>query len=210
MKILVADDHSIVREGLKQILLRMPFIKKVDEAVNAVEAIEKARTNDYSVIVLDIAMPGKSGFDALKEIKAERPKLPVLILSMYPESQFAVRAFRAGAAGYMTKDSAPEELVTAINTVMKGKKYISPSLAEELAARMDDRGEKPLHESLSDREYQVLRMISSGKSIAEIADVMFLSVKTVSTYKRRILDKMNMKTTAEMIGYAIQKGLVDQ
>jgi DNA-binding NarL/FixJ family response regulator len=210
MNILVADDHSIVREGLKQILQRIPYITRVDEAADTAEALAKIRKHEYAVVVLDIAMPGKSGFDALKEIKMEHPRIPVLILSMYPESQFAVRAFRAGAAGYMTKDSAPEELVTAIQTLLKGRKYISSSLAEELASRLDKGDDKPLHETLSDREYQVLRMISSGKSIAEIADAMFLSVKTVSTYKRRILDKMNMNTTAEIIGYAIQKGLVDQ
>jgi DNA-binding NarL/FixJ family response regulator len=161
------------------------------------------------VVVLDIAMPGKSGLDALKEIKAEFPKLPVLMLSMYPEDQYAIRALRSGAAGYMTKDTAPEELVTALRTVSTGRKYISPSLAERLAFNLDTDTKKEPHEMLSDREYQVLCLIARGKTISEIADQLSLSVKTVSTYRGRILEKMKLKNNAELTNYAIRHQLTD-
>ena len=209
IKILIADDHSVVRAGLKQIISGIPDMAIVDEAGNANVVIDKIRNNDYSVVVLDIAMPGKSGLDTLKEIKAERPGLPVLMLSMYPEDQYAIRVLKSGAAGYLTKESAPEELVTAIRTVANGKKYISPSLAEKLVINLDSDGKKEPHELLSDREYQVLRMIASGKAVSEIADELSLSVKTISTYRSRILEKMNLKNNAELTTYAIQNNLVD-
>ncbi len=209
IKILIADDHSVVRAGLKQIISGIPDMAIVDEAGNANVVIDKIRNNDYSVVVLDIAMPGKSGLDTLKEIKAERPGLPVLMLSMYPEDQYAIRVLKSGAAGYLTKESAPEELVTAIRTVANGKKYISPSLAEKLVINLDSDGKKEPHELLSDREYQVLRMIASGKAVSEIADELSLSVKTISTYRSRVLEKMNLKNNAELTTYAIQNNLVD-
>jgi len=209
INILIADDHSVVREGLKQIISGNADMTVLAEAGSGNEAIEKIGENVFSVVVLDIAMPGKNGLDTMKEIKLIRPDLPVLILSMYPEEQYAVRFFRAGAAGYLTKKSAPEELVNAIRTVSKGKKYVSPSLAEQLIGELDVTTEKPLHSTLSDREFQVLCLIASGKTSGEIAGELFLSVKTVSTYRSRILDKLRLKNTAELINYAIQNKLVD-
>ena len=209
INVLIGDDHSVVRIGLKKILSGVSDIAVVDEAASAIEVLDKVRKNDYSVVVLDIAMPGKSGLDALKEIRSERPKLPVLILSMYPEDQYAIRVLRAGAAGYMTKDSAPEELVSAIRVVAEGRKYVSPTFAEILALNLDVDKEKELHEQLSDREYEVLCMIASGKTIGEIAGILFLSVKTISTYRSRILEKMRLKNNAELTSYAIQNHLVD-
>lgn len=181
----------------------------LDEACSGNEAIEKLRKNAFSMAILDIAMPGKNGLDTMKEIKLEHPNLPVLILSMYPEEQYAVRFFRAGAAGYLTKKSAPEELVNAIRTISKGKKYVSPSLAETLIGELDVTTEKSLHSALSDREFQVLCLISSGKTSGEIADELCLSIKTVSTYRARILEKLRLKNTAELINYAIQNQLVE-
>jgi two-component system, NarL family, invasion response regulator UvrY len=208
IEILIVDDHAVVRTGLKQILSEIPDMTITDEACDARGALDKIRTNNYSVVVLDIALPGKSGLDVLKEIKSERPGLPVLILSMYPEDQYAIRVLKSGAAGYMTKESAPEELVTAVRTVADGKKYISPSVAERLASHLDFAGKKELHEMLSDREYQVLCMIASGKSSSEIAEELSLSVKTISTYRSRILEKMNLSNNAELTTYAIQKHLI--
>lgn len=209
INILIADDHSVVREGLKQIISGNTDMTVLAEAGNGNEAIEKIRKNPISVAILDISMPGKNGLDTVKEIKVIRPDLPVLILSMYPEEQYALRFFRAGASGYLTKKSAPEELVNAIRTVSKGKKYVSPSLAEKLVGELDITTEKPLHSSLSDREFQVLCLIASGKTSGEIAEELFLSVKTVSTYRARILEKLRLKNTAELINYAIQNQLVE-
>ncbi len=209
IRVLIADDHSVVRVGLRQILSGIRDIAVIDEAANAKEVLEKVKKNDYSVVILDIAMPGKSGLDALKEIKTERPKLPVLILSMYPEDQYAIRVLRAGAAGYMTKDSAPDELVTAIRIVAEGRKYVSPTFAEILALNLDTDRDKALHELLSDREYEVLCMIASGKTISEVAGILFLSVKTISTYRSRILEKMHLKNNAELTSYSLQNHLID-
>jgi two-component system, NarL family, invasion response regulator UvrY len=209
IEILIVDDHAVVRTGLRQILSEISDMIITDEACDAKEALDKIRTNDYSIVVLDIALPGKSGLDALKEIKLERPGLPVLILSMYPEDQYAIRVLKSGAAGYMTKESAPEELVKAVRTVAGGKKYISPSVAERLASQLDFSGKKELHEMLSDREYQVLCMIASGKPSGEIAEELSLSVKTISTYRSRILEKMNLNNNAELTTYAIQKRLIN-
>lgn len=209
IEILIVDDHAVVRTGLKQILSEISDMTIADEACDAKEALDKIRTNNYSVVVLDIALPGKSGLDALKEIKSERPELPVLILSMYPEDQYAIRVLKSGAAGYMTKESAPEELVKAVRIVADGRKYISPSVAERLASQLDFAGQKELHEMLSDREYQVLCMIASGKPPGEIAEELSLSVKTISTYRSRILEKMNLSNNAELTTYAIQKRLIN-
>lgn len=209
INILIADDHSIVRAGLKQILSDCTDMTVVAEAANGSEVLDKVRKNNYSLVIMDISMPDKSGLDVLKEIRNERPKLPVLILSMYPEDRYATRVLRAGADGYMTKESAPEELVNAIRTISKGKKYVSRSLAEKLASTLDIRDERPPHETLSDREYQVLCLIASGKTPGEIADELFLSVKTISTYRTRILEKMNLKNNSELIAYAINNQLID-
>ncbi len=209
IKILIADDHAIVREGLKQIVAETPNIVVADEASNAQEALDKIWKNDYDVVVLDISMPGRNGLDVLKQLKSERPKLPVLILSMHPESQYAVRVLKAGASGYLTKDSAPDELIAAIRQISLGRKYITSSLSEKLAFDLEIDAEKPLHETLSDREHQVMCMIASGKTVTAIAEELSLSVKTISTYRSRILQKMKMKNNAELTRYAIQNRLVD-
>jgi len=209
IKILIADDHAIVREGLKQILAET-FDKVVGgEATNGQEVLEHVRREDWDLVLLDLAMPGKDGLETLKELKFEKPKLPVLVLSIYPEEQYAVRLLKAGAAGYLTKESAPEELIAAIRKVSQKGKYISPSLAEKLAFYLEAGAEKPLHEMLSDREYKVMLMIASGKTVKEIADELFLSIKTVSTYRVRALNKMGMKNNAEFTYYALKHRLVD-
>jgi len=208
IKILIADDHAIVREGLKQIVSETSDIGVYGEATNGQQVIELVKTNDYDVVLLDIAMPGRGGIETLKQLKFEKPTLPVLVLSMYPEEQYAARALRAGAAGYLTKESAPEELVAAIRKVSLGGKYISSSLAEKLAIGMEKKNDKPLHEKLSDREYQVVLMIASGKTVKEIADELSLSVKTISTNRSRALRKMGMKNNAEITYYIIKEGLL--
>lgn len=209
IRILIADDHAIVRQGLKQILADSPDMIVAGEASNGVEAIRMLRENNYDMLLLDIAMPGKSGIEVLKQIKQERPKLPVLILSMYPEEQYAVRLIKAGAATYLTKESAPELLVSAVRTVAQGKRFISPSVAELLANEVERDSNLPLHHALSDREFQILRLLGSGKTVSEIADSLALSVKTVSTYRTRLLDKMSMKNNAELMHYAITHNLVN-
>ena len=182
IKILIADDHAIVRKGLKQIVAETSDMVVVDEASNGHEAISKVLKNNYDIIVLDISMPGISGLDALKQIKSIQPLIPIMILSMHPKEQYAIRVFRAGAYGYLTKESAADELITAIRKVVSGGKYVSSSLAEKLAFDLEIGGEKPLHENLSDREYQILCMIASGETVKEIAEEISLSVKTVSTH----------------------------
>ena len=209
IKILIADDHRIVREGLKQILAETEDMVVADEASNVQEVLKKVAGNDYDVLLLDISMPGRSGLDILKQLKSERPKLSVLVLSMYSEEQYALRALRAGASGYMTKESAPDELIEAIRKVSTGRKYISPAVAETLAVSLESNDERPPQETLSDREFQVMCMIASGKTVKAIADELALSIKTVSTYRARILEKMRMKNNAELTHYAIQNKLVE-
>ena len=210
MRVLIADDHAVVRRGLQQILSDEFKDIIFGEADNAHQAVEDVRDSTWDVVILDITMPGRSGLDALKEIKKERPALPVLVLSIHPEDQFATRVLKAGASGYMTKETAPEELVTAINKVVTGGKYVSASLAEKLAGDLEnDTGGTPLYERLSDREYEVLRMIASGLTVSEIAADLTLSVKTISTYRARILDKTHMRSNAELTHYAIKHGLVE-
>jgi DNA-binding NarL/FixJ family response regulator len=208
VKLLIADDHTIVREGLKQVLVDTPDIVVADEASNGEEALNKALKNDYDVVVLDISMPGRGGLDVLKQLKSHRHKLPVLILSMYPEDQYALRVLKAGAAGYLNKESAPDELINAIKKVSNGMKYVSSHLAEEIAVALEYDAERPIQETLSDREFQVLCMIASGKSVKEIAEEMSLSMKTISTYRARILEKMRMRSNAELTRYAIKNQLV--
>jgi two-component system invasion response regulator UvrY len=209
IKILIADDHTIVREGLKQIVADTDDMKVTDEASTGYEVLDKVRDYDYDMVVLDISMPDKHGLDILKQLKSQKPLLPVLVLSMHPEEQYAVRALKAGAAGYLTKESAPDELITAIRRVSMGRRYISTSLAEKLAFDLTRDSRKPLYVTLSDREYQVMCLIAAGKRAKEIADELCLSIKTISTYRSRILAKMGMKNNAELTHYAIKQGLVE-
>jgi two-component system invasion response regulator UvrY len=208
IKILVADDHAVVRNGLKQIVNDTYDMVIAAEASNGQEALNKALKDDYDIVLLDITMPDRSGLDILKEIKSQKPGLPVLILSMHPEEQYAVRALKAGAAGYLTKESAPEELIRAMRKVSSGGRYVTLSLAEKLASVLETGAEKSLHQALSDREYQVLCMIASGKRIKQIADELLLSAKTIGTYRSRVLRKMNMNNNMELTRYAIENQLV--
>ena len=194
---------------MRQILSEESDIGEVGEAQNSQEVLELVRKKSWDIVVLDITMPGRGGLDVLKELKELHPKLPILILSMHPEDQYAVRALKAGASGYMTKESAQDELVKAIRKILQGGKYVSPSLAEKLAFNLEVRTEKPPHETLSDREYQVMLMIASGKTVSRIAEELALSAKTIDTYRTRILEKMKMKTNAELMKYAIRNKLVE-
>lgn len=209
IKVLIADDHPVVRRGLSQILTEAPDMVAAGEASTGREVLQAVRENDYDVVLLDIALPDISGLEVLKQLRIVKPELRVLILSMYPEKQYAVRTLKAGAAGYLTKESAPEELVAAIRKVSRGGKYITPSLAEKLAARLSDEAEKEPYETLSDREYQVMCLLASGKTITEIATELSLGVTTVSTYRARLLEKLGLKTTAEIVRYALERGLVE-
>jgi two-component system invasion response regulator UvrY len=208
INILIADDHAIVREGLKQIVSSQPDMTVAGESHNAQGVLDLARARNWDVVVLDINMPGRNGLEVLKELKLEFPRLPVLVLSVHPEEQYGIRVLKAGAAGYMNKESAPEELVTAIRKVIRGGKYLTPTLAERLAFQVADGSEEHPHEKLSDRELQVLCLIASGRTVSEIAGDLSLSVKTISTYRARILGKMAMKSSAELTRYALQNHLV--
>jgi DNA-binding NarL/FixJ family response regulator len=209
IKILIADDHPVVRKGLKEIIEDNSDMVVAGEASNGQEVLEEALKKEFDVVVLDISMPGRSGLEVLKQLKRERPELSVLILSMHPEEHYAVRVLKAGASGYLTKESVPDELIKAIRRISTGRKYVSSTLAEKLAFDLENRAEKILHEKLSDREYEVMCMIGSGKTLKEIAEALCLSVKTISTYRSRILEKMKMKNNAELIHYAIKHNLVD-
>ncbi len=208
IKILIADDHPIVRRGLKEIVSEEPDMTVGGEAQNSREAVALMRKQKWDVLILDITMPDGDGLEVLKQVKRECPKLPVLVLSVHSEDQYAVRILRSGGAGYMTKESAPEELVKAIRKVVAGGKYISPLLAEKLAFDLES-GDKLTHEALSNREFQVMLMIATGKKLKQVAEELFLSVETVSTYRARILKKMRMKTNAELTHYAIKNKLID-
>ncbi len=209
IRIIIADDHTIVRAGLKQLIADDSELCVEGEARDGQELLEKVRRNDYDVVLLDMSMPGRSGLDILKQLKSEHPSLPVLILSMHPEEQYAVRTIKAGAAGYVTKDSAPDVLVEAIKKVYGGGRYISTTLAERLADSIAETRERPSHEYLTDREFQIIKMLAAGKTITQIARELFLSVKTISTYRQRILQKMNMKSNAELTHYMIDNNLLD-
>jgi two-component system, NarL family, invasion response regulator UvrY len=209
MKFLIADDHAVVRQGVKQILADAFSDAEFGEARNAHETLSRVWDQDWDVVILDITMPGRSGLDVLRDIKKGRPRLPVLILSMHPEDQFAVRMLKSGASGYLTKESAPEELVGAIKKVIAGGRYVSPALAEIMASYLTVETQKPPHERLSDREFQVLRKIAIGRTVSEIATELSLSVKTVSTYRARMLEKMGLRNNAELTHYAIQNQLVN-
>jgi DNA-binding NarL/FixJ family response regulator len=208
IRILVVDDHSVVRQGIKQIVADSPDIEIVGEAVSGQEALDLVRARAFDVVILDIAMPGRGGLDVLRELKAEKPALKVVVLSMYPEEQYAIRSLRDGASAYLTKGSPPEELILAIRTVASGKRYITPAVADRLATYIEDSSQRPPHETLSDREMEVLVLIGSGKQVSDIAEELNLSTKTVSTYRSRILLKMNMETNAQLIRYSLQHGLL--
>jgi two-component system invasion response regulator UvrY len=209
IRVLISDDHAIVREGLKQILADTPDIVVAGEADNGLDAIKLVRSNDCHVLLLDISMPDRSGIEVLKQIRKEMPQVAVLMLSMHREEQYAIRSLKAGAAGYLNKQSAPNELVNAIRQVAKGLKYISPTLAQALAQQVGEDHEILLHDTLSDREYQTLVMIASGKTITAIALELSLSVKTVSEYRSRLLVKMKLQNSAELTHYAIKNQLID-
>jgi DNA-binding NarL/FixJ family response regulator len=209
MKILIADDHSIVREGLKQYVKTLDEVKLIDEAVDGNEAWAKIKNGSYDLVILDVSMPGMSGLDVLQKIKEQKFKTPVLILSVHPQEQYAIRAFKLGASGYISKDNAFEELTLAIKKIASGGRYIGNALAEKLVFNGYDPGNKLPHEKLSDREFQVMVMLAKGKSVTEISKEIFISDKTVSTYRARILEKMGMKKNAELTMYAIKNNLIE-
>jgi DNA-binding NarL/FixJ family response regulator len=209
MRILIVDDHAVVREGVKRILDDMEGAILVGEASNGQELLVQATPKTWDVVLLDISMPGRNGLDALRQLKSLQPTLPVLVFSMHPEQQYAVRAFKAGAAGYLTKDSLAEELVTAVRKVVAGRRYVSTALAEYLALEVARDSATPPHTKLSDRELQVLCMLGSGNTVTSIAAELSLSVKTISTYRRRILGKMHFRTNAELIRYAVDHKLAE-
>lgn len=209
IKIFVADDHSLIREGIKNLVGLESDLKIVGETADPFTVCGQIRETKPDIILLDISMPGKSGLDVLKEIKLILPDVKVLIMSMFPEDQFARRTLKAGASGYITKDSLPDEILTAIRRVASGRKYVSASLAEKLASDFDNNREKHPHEKLSDREFQILKMIASGKSQSDISDELAISVSTVNTYRSRILEKLNLKNNADIIRYAFQNNLIE-
>lgn len=208
IRILIADDHTVVRKGLRQILVEEFTDAHIDDVADAEELIKKVIKEKWDMVISDLTMPGKSGLDVLQYVKQNLPTLPVLILSIHPEEQYAIRVLKAGAAGYLSKDTAPDELVNAVKRVLQGKKYITMSIAEKIADNFDPGTEKKPHELLSDREFNVFKLIAAGKAVSEIADNLSLSVTTVSTYRARIMAKMNMKTNANLTLYAIENNLL--
>jgi DNA-binding NarL/FixJ family response regulator len=209
IRVLIVDDHTILRRGLSQIIAETDDLEVCGEADSGAQAIQLARAQDFDVVLLDISMPDRNGLDTLKQLKKEKPKLAVLMLSMHPEEHYAMRALKAGASGYLTKQSAPALLVTAIRQVASGRKYVSSELAEELARTVGSDAGRPRHETLSDREYETLRLMASGKTLTEVAGEMTLSVKTVSVYRARLLEKMQLKNNAELTYYALKHKLVE-
>ena len=204
IRIAIADDHALIRAGLKEILATRPNIHVI-EASNGLELIKKIKSLDIHIAIVDISMPGRNGLETLKEIRVTHPKLPILMLSVYPEDQYAIRSLKAGASGYLTKDSAPEMLLSAIDKLLRGEKFISPNLAHKLVDELDDKNKDKLpHEQLSDREFEVLKQIGSGLSVSQIAEKLFLSPKTISTYRTRILHKTGLKNNADLIHYVIE------
>lgn len=209
IRVFITDDHAIVRKGLRQIVADQSNMQIIGEGEHYADLSRSMRAHDFDVLLLDISMPGKNGIEILKLVKQQKPQVHVLMLSMYPEDQYAVRALKAGASGYLNKNSAPEKLVEAILTVARGKKYITPELAESLALHVAEDTSGLPHEKLSDREFQTLRMIASGKKLSEIAEELALSPKTVSVYRARILEKMNLRNNAELTHYAMKHALVE-
>lgn len=208
MRIILVDDHELIREGLKKVIAKESDIDVIGEAQNADEMFEILSKNKIDIVILDITLPGRSGLDLISEIKTHYPDTRILILSMHPEDRFAVRALRAGAFGFITKGTASKILIEALRKIADGRKYITPTLAEHLALELDVDHDKPLHENLSNREFEVMRLIAEGKSVSEIAEMLFISVNTVTSYRSRIMEKMKMKTNAEIIRYAIEQNLI--
>lgn len=209
IKIFIADDHTLIREGIKKLLAQESDIKLVGETSNPFEIVDQIKTNKCDILILDLSMPGKSGLDVLKEIKIQMPQVKVLIMTMMHEDQFAKRTLKAGASGYITKDRAGEELVTAIRRVASGKKYVTQSLAEKLVDDLDDKAEKSPHEILSDREFQILKMMAKGIAQTDIANELSISISTVNTYRSRIFEKLNLHSNTELIHFAFQNNLID-
>ncbi|MEI7989253.1 MAG: response regulator transcription factor [Chloroflexota bacterium] len=209
LKILIVDDHAIVRKGVKQILESENDLAIISEAQNGLEALQMSRDQNWDLIILDINLPEQSGLDVLKELHYKYPKLPILIMSMFSEDQYAIRVLKSGASGYLNKQSVPEELVKAVKKISAGGKYVSDSMAELLATNLEPQHEKSVQDILSDREYQVLLLIASGKTVSEIGEKLCLSVKTISTFRARILSKMNLKNNAELTYFAIHNDLID-
>jgi DNA-binding NarL/FixJ family response regulator len=208
IRFLIADDHAIVLKGLKQILLAEYPSAIIEEASDAEDLVKKALAKEWDVVICDLNMPGRSGLDAMKQIKQTSPKLPVLIMSMYPEDQYALRVLKAGASGYLSKDSIHNELIKAVQTVLRGRKFITFSIVEKLVEAFETGSDGPPHELLSDREFDVFTLLASGKTVSEIADQLSISPNTVSTYRSRILEKMNMRTNTELTRYALEKRLI--
>ena len=209
IRVLIADDHPIVRGGLKELLVRRLQDVECSEAENAQQALAQVQRHSWDVLILDVTMPGRSGFDILGDLKQLQPNLPVLVLSVHPEDQYARRALKAGAHGYLKKESAPEELIQAVRKLLAGGRYVSPALAEQFARDLHEDKDRPAHDTLSAREFEILIMIGSGKTVSQIAEELHLSVTTVSTYRARVLEKMKMATTAELMRYAFRNHLVD-
>lgn len=209
IRIMIADDHAVVRRGIREILADEVDMDVAGEACTVQELLSILKKQVCDAVILDIGLPGRSGLEVLDQLKEEHPKIPVLIHTMHPEEQFAARAFRAGAAGYLTKDSAPTELVQALRKIMSGRKYVGAALAEQLAARMDVRSTTPLHEALSDREFEVFRCLATGQTVSEIGEKLSLSAKTISTYRTRILDKLKIKNNSELMRYALREKIVE-
>jgi two-component system, NarL family, invasion response regulator UvrY len=209
IRVLIADDFPVLRRGLKEILMHELDGVTCGEAGNGEQVLDQIQSHDWDLLILDITMPGRGGLDVLRNLKALRPKLPVLVLSMHPENQYGKRVLKAGASGYMNKECAPEELMKAVGKLLGGGRYVSPALAETLALDLSRDDGRPAHETLSDREFEVLRKIASGKTVGQIAEELHLSVPTVSTYRARILEKMSLSTTAELMHYALSNHLVD-
>ena len=207
-RFLIADDHSVVRKGLKQILVEAFPFAIIEEVTNAEDLLKRVIMEQWDTVISDISMPGRSGLEILREVRLDQPKLPFLILSVHSEDQYAIRVLKAGASGYLNKESAPEELVKAINQLLLGKRYITPSIAEKMAATLDRDAAKLPHEYLSDREFEVCKLLAAGKSVSEIAEKICLSVTTVSTYRARIMTKMSLKTNADLTLYAIDNKLL--
>lgn len=210
IRILIADDHTLMREGLKQILATAGDMVVAGEASDGFQTLERVRDGEWDLLLLDMSMPGRSGIDLIKQIKSEKPKLPILVLSMHKEEEYAVRSIRAGASGYLCKDSASQQLLSAIRTVAKGGRFISADVANDLAFNLIFRDDRPPHASLSDREFLIFRNIANGEAISDIALRLNLSAKTVSTYKTRVLQKMQMSSVAELIRYGLKHGLLDE
>ena len=208
-RVLIADDHAILRRGLKEILTRELEGVSCGEAENAQQVLAETQSREWDLVILDITMPGRSGVDLVRNLRSSHPHLPILVLSMHPEDQYGKRVLRAGASGYMTKESAPEELIKAIKKLLTGGRYVSPALAERLARDLADNAFRPRHENLSDREFEVLRQIASGRTVSQIAEELKLSVATVGTYRARLLEKMGMSTSAELMRYAMEQHLID-